>query len=79
MSTAAACRASRHHAKQSPFIGSNRQLRGEIIRLLLQKRGQTERELSYALCVDRTAVQKNLEQMRKEGLLKKQKSKFVAG
>lgn len=72
-------RRSSRHTKQAPFVGSNRQLRGAIIRLLLEKPNQPFPSLARQLHADVASVQKNLEQMRKEGLLKKQGSGFVAG
>ena len=72
-------RQSKHHTKQSPFKGSNRQLRGAIIRLLLEKPNQPVHSLARQLRADAAAVQKNLEQMRREGLLKKRGFGFAAG
>ncbi len=62
-------RRSVHHARQSPFRGSNRELRGMILRALLASPGMTGREL--AACLDRDAAQVagNLRQLRREGFL----------
>ncbi len=38
-------RRSAHYTKQAPFAGSNRKLRGEVIRILLKKRACAEAEL----------------------------------
>lgn len=72
-------RRSAHHVKQSPFAGSNRELRGRILHLLLEKPNQNARAVARALGESRTSVQKNLAQMRREGLLRERASGFVAG
>jgi A/G-specific adenine glycosylase len=63
-------RKSKHYAKQSTFKGSDRQVRGAILRTLLQDTMTFEtlfKHLSYSS--DQT--QKNLEQLIKEGLITK--------
>ncbi len=69
-------RRSKHHTIQSRFEGSNRQIRGAILRTLL---ANTECTLS-ALCADikkdKPAVLKNLETMEKEGLVRKQGRRY---
>lgn len=71
---------SKHYSKQSKFIGSNRQIRGSILRVLTEK-AQTlgsiikkvENDISE---VDKEKVKKNLEVMEGEGFVKKEKSKY---
>lgn len=62
-------RRSRHHTKQSRFEGSNRQLRGKILKLLLQSNSVTLGFVSDALLIDEDRVYLQLENMMIEGLV----------
>ena len=64
-------RRSAHYLKQSPFHGSNRQLRGMILRTLLQNRRMSEGQLIQALKVSPVRAQSTLKRLREEGFLKK--------
>ena len=66
---------SKHYVKQSPFKGSNREKRSQILKLILAG-AKTEKEIVKTLGYEHEAVQKNLEQMLKENLIKKEKGKF---
>ena len=66
---------SKHYVKQSPFKGSNREKRSQILKLILTGL-KSENEIVKALGYEREVVQKNLEQMLKENLIKKEKGKF---
>ncbi len=66
---------SKHYVKQSPFKGSNREKRSQILKLILTG-AKSEKEIVKALGYEREVVQKNLEQMLKENLIKKVKGKF---
>lgn len=66
---------SKHYVKQSPFKGSNREKRSQMLKLILEK-PITEKEIIETLGYEREVVQKNLEQMLKENLIKKEKGKF---
>lgn len=66
---------SKHYVKQSPFKGSNREKRSQILKLILTG-GKSEKEIMKALGYESDVVQKNLEQMLKENLIKKEKGKF---
>lgn len=68
-------RKSKHYTRQSAFAGSDRQIRGAIIRTLT-KRGTTEREL-LALGNDPVAVRGILNKLVHEGLIKKQKMRYT--
>lgn len=72
-------RASRHHARQSPFAGSDRQIRGALIRLLIKKPKQTQAQLVRALDAEPKRAAAILNRMQSEGLIKKQDVLFVAG
>ena len=62
-------RRSKHHVKQSRFEGSNRQLRGQILKLLLEQ-PQSDVYLCKHLEYDASKVQYNLERLKKEGLVR---------
>jgi A/G-specific adenine glycosylase len=65
-------RKSVHHTKQSKFQGSDRQIRGAIIRLLTQHSGLTFEQLLEQLDKDEQRVQHILDQLHKESLLKQE-------
>jgi len=62
-------RKSRHYHKQSPFDGSNRQVRGRILRYLTRERQGTEEEIAEGLSLDPGKVKSALLALEKEGLL----------
>lgn len=63
-------RKSAHYYKQSKFEGSNRQLRGRILKALIAKDGISKGELYKAVNNDKNKIQKNLEQLENEGFIK---------
>lgn len=69
-------RRSTHHAQQSAFKGSNRELRGQMVRALMNK-PQTLADLMKSVRAPRQTVEYNLNALQNEGLLKKQKGKFA--
>lgn len=66
---------SKHYVKQSPFKGSNREKRSQILKLILEK-PRTEKEIIETLGYEKEVVVKNLEVMVKESLIQKKKNKF---
>jgi A/G-specific adenine glycosylase len=71
-------RRSAHYAKQSPFEGSLRQVRGMILRALVKDPGMTEAALVKEIDRDVERVSKCLNQLCKEGfILKKGKRFFI--
>lgn len=64
-----------HYVKQSRFAGSNREKRSQILKLILQK-PQTIVSLSRTLGYEKEIIEKNLEAMTKEGLIRKKKKQF---
>ncbi|MCX6703687.1 MAG: A/G-specific adenine glycosylase [Candidatus Zambryskibacteria bacterium] len=66
---------SKHYVKQPPFKGSNREKRSQILKLILTG-AKSEKEIVKALGYESEVVQKNIEQMVKENLIKKEKGKF---
>ena len=65
------------YKKQSPFIGSRRQMRGAIIKLLLKYRRATYQSIARELKKDKTTVANSLNQMTNEGLLKKDRRWYL--
>ncbi len=66
---------SAHHAKQSKFIGSHRQKRAEILRIILKK-PITKKELHRSHLCSSEMLSKILTDLQKEGLIQKNKNKF---
>lgn len=66
---------SKHYVKQFPFKGSNREKRSQILKLILEK-PRTEKEIIKTLGYESEVIHKNLKQMIKENLIKKEKGKF---
>ena len=67
------------YQKQSPFQGSNRQMRGKVLRELV-KNPATEPGIARILRLDTVRVREILEQLLREGFIVKKRNKFaVAG
>jgi A/G-specific adenine glycosylase len=64
-------RRSVHHTRQSPFKGSNRQLRSRILRAIMAQPGISAQSLSEQLDAELQTVERNLESMCQEGFLQK--------
>ncbi len=66
-------RRSTHYTRQSPFVGSDRQIRGAILALLIQEtgqpRGMTVPEITAALPMDNGRIQENLARLIEEGFI----------
>jgi A/G-specific adenine glycosylase len=70
-------RKSAHYQKQPPFEGSNRWVRGMILRALTVESPISQREIVRRLGVDPERVERNLIQLQKEGFLKKRGDQFT--
>lgn len=68
-------RKSRHYTRQSMFVGSFRQKRGAVLKLLLQK-PRTQKEIQKILDYDNSTVSKILLALEKEGFIKNNKGRF---
>ncbi len=68
-------RKSLHHTKQSKFVGSHRQKRAHILKLILKK-PRTEKDLKTLVDYDFLTLSKILTDLQKEGLIQKNKNKF---
>lgn len=64
-------RKSLHYKKQSPFHGSNRQVRGMILKTLTAKRHISEKEIVCILPVSAGKIKRNLVDLEKEGFIRK--------
>lgn len=64
-------RRSAHHTRQSTFEGSDRQIRGQVIKLLLDRQKLSLEELEQLLDKDPTRIKENIYGLVKEGLIKK--------
>ena len=62
-------RRSAHHVRQSPFKGSNREVRSRILTAILAQEGVTEGELVTLLDGDALRVKKNLRDLKREGFI----------
>lgn len=72
-------RRSAHHATQSPFRGSNRELRSLILKAILDRPGITLEEITAFLNKPQDSVLSNLKQMEAEGFIAKRKGRlFIA-
>jgi A/G-specific adenine glycosylase len=70
-------RKSKHHVKQSKFKGSNRELRAQILKLIL-KGAQTEEEIMREFPDKNVeAVLKNISDLIKEGFIEKKFNKYI--
>jgi len=71
---------SAHYVRQPPFKGSNRELRGMIIRALLESPPMTENALAGRLKTEREDIAENLRALRAEGLVMKRGQRYtIAG
>ncbi len=70
-------RRSAHYQKQSPFQGSNRQVRGMILKVLTRESYVSEREMMRKLQMDSEILRDNLMQLQKEGFIKRERGKFT--
>ena len=60
---------SKHYIKQSKFEGSDRQVRGKILEILLLKNSTSDQELVGILGIDKKRYKKILQTMEKEGFI----------
>jgi A/G-specific adenine glycosylase len=69
-------RKSAHYHKQTPFKGSNRQLRGMILQALTREPSMSERELMQTLKMDPERVKSTIIQLHDEGFIQKSGKKY---
>ncbi len=66
---------SNKYRKQAPFKGSDREIRGQILKLLIDNKSSKEMELIRILNLDPERVKNILSQLEKEGFIKKEGDK----
>lgn len=69
-------RKSAHHARQSPFRGSNREQRGQILRLILATPGVSHSGIIEELAVEPQQVSWNLQKLEQEGFIRQESGRF---
>jgi A/G-specific adenine glycosylase len=69
-------RRSAHYAKQSPFTGSNRELRGLILKTLLKEPVPTDKELAKAVGKSSARTKAALEQLIAEGFVVRERDRL---
>ncbi len=72
-------RRSAHHNRQPPFNGSDRQLRGKIIALLLENPGLSAASFIELTGYDDLRVEQALKTMEREGLIRVKKKQYFIG
>lgn len=72
-------RNSAYHTQQARFEGSNRQLRGEIISLILTDPEITEADLALRLSADHQQISRNLRKLEAEGFFRRANARFIVG
>ncbi len=70
-------RRSIHYARQSPFENSNRQVRGMIVKILVEQSPLSLFEISQKIGKDLERVKKNIEQLEREGFLAKKGENYI--
>jgi A/G-specific adenine glycosylase len=69
-------RRSSHHVRQSPFRGSNRELRSRMLRKIMECPGILPDELVVLLAAERGAVERNLKALTREGFVEQRGEGF---
>ncbi len=69
-------RKSVHHLRQSPFEGSNRQLRSALLRAILAEPGLSADGVADRVAGDREKIALNLTRMEKEGLIVARRGRY---
>jgi A/G-specific adenine glycosylase len=67
---------SAHYQKQTPFHGSNRQIRGKILKKLVEKPGLSEQEIVVHVGSQPEQISNNLKLLTGEGFLKKRGKRY---
>jgi A/G-specific adenine glycosylase len=72
-------RRSAHYQRQSPFQGSNRQIRGMILKLLNRKIVASEQEIAEEINMPSERVKNTLNHLMEEGFIRKKGRKYQLG
>ena len=68
---------SKHYTKQTKFDGSNRQLRGQIVKLIIEKKRISLAQCQKKLNFSRLQIETALQQLISEGLIKKNNHHYI--
>jgi A/G-specific adenine glycosylase len=68
-------RKSAHYIRQSKFEGSNREIRGKMIKLFIKRRILGIKEIKKLIVVEEKRIDSNLKALAKEGFIRTQKGK----
>ena len=69
---------SKHHAKQSRYEGSNRQARAAVLKTLAEHGAATEADIARLVSADRARIERAVEGLLKEGLVRRSKGARLA-
>lgn len=69
-------RRSKHYTKQTKFEGSDRQIRGSLLNLLVQKHSLSKKEITDLLLFEKPRVYNILNDLESEGFVKEKKGKY---
>jgi A/G-specific DNA glycosylase len=69
-------RRSAHYQKQSPFQGSNRQVRGTVLKLLVNESNISEYQIVQKLHIQEEKLKNSLKQLVEEGFVKEVRGKY---
>ncbi|MEW6380756.1 MAG: winged helix-turn-helix transcriptional regulator [bacterium] len=69
-------RKSAHYQLQSPFAGSNRQVRGKILKILLARPNLSESEIMQEVNMNPRKVKTSLDQLQQEGFICQENGRF---
>ena len=70
-------RRSAHYSRQSPFEDSNRQVRGAVLKALVQESPLSAGELVRRTGMEAMRVKKNLDQLAREGFIAERKGRYL--
>lgn len=70
-------RKSKHYSRQPKFEGSNRQLRGRLLKLLSEAEGLRAGQIADELKLDSRQIRMNLENLEREGFIIKKHGRFI--
>ena len=63
--------------KNSPFKNSNREKRGKIVKILINSKKVTSKDLAKRLEIDEDKIIQLIEALKKDGIVKASKNKYI--
>jgi A/G-specific adenine glycosylase len=70
---------SAHYSKQSKFVGSDREIRGMILRSLVRNPQQDEKELVRSISLSQVRVRKMIDRLEEEGFIERKGKTLMIG